>query len=123
VAGSRFARVNAIDVPEVLPDPPPERQGDSDGVVVQYFTATSLDGYIADADQSLDWLFAVERDDDDQSFDRFASGVGAMAMGATTYSWVLDHEPEILESSERWRGYYADRPCWVFTHRDLPRVR
>ena len=89
---------------------------------VQYFTATSLDGYIADADNSLDWLFAVERDEQDASFEDFIGGVGAMAMGASTYEWVLGHEPGMLESPEAWRGYYADRPCWVFTHRDLPRI-
>ena len=89
---------------------------------VLYFTATTIDGFIADADNSLDWLFAVERDDDDPSFDGFIAGVGAMAMGATTYEWVLGHEPEMLHSPDRWRGYYADRPCWVFTHRELPRI-
>jgi dihydrofolate reductase len=89
---------------------------------VQYFTATTLDGFIADADNSLDWLFAVERDADDGSWEEFIGGVGAIAMGATTYEWVLGHEPEMLESPERWRAYYDDRPCWVFTHRELPRI-
>jgi dihydrofolate reductase len=106
--------VNAIDVPEVLPESAP--------VKVQYFTATTLDGFIADADNSLDWLFVVERDEADASWDEFIGGVGAMAMGATTYEWVLGHEPEMLESPDRWRAYYADRPCWVFTHRELPRI-
>lgn len=27
---------------------------------IVYATATSLDGFLADADHSLDWLFAVE---------------------------------------------------------------
>jgi dihydrofolate reductase len=106
--------VNAIDVPEMLPDPPRPK--------VQYFTATTLDGFIADADNSLDWLFAVERDEDDRSWPDFFDGVGALVMGATTYEWVLGHEPEMLESPDRRRGYYDDRPTWVFTHRELPRI-
>jgi dihydrofolate reductase len=106
--------MSAIDGPEV----PPGRGA----VKVQYFTATTLDGFIADDDNSLDWLFVVERDEDDPSWEEFIGGVGAMAMGATTYEWVLGHEPEMLEGPDRWRAYYADRPCWVFTHRELPRI-
>jgi dihydrofolate reductase len=34
---------------------------------------------------------------------------------------VLDHEG-LLDRPDKWHGWYADRPCWVFTHRDLPRV-
>jgi dihydrofolate reductase len=94
----------------------------ADGAKVQYFTATTLDGFIADEHNSLDWLFAVERDDADQSWQEFIGGVGAMAMGATTYEWVLGHEPDMLRSPARWREYYQDRPCWVFTHRELPRI-
>ena len=89
---------------------------------MQYFTATTLDGFIADADNSLDWLFVVERDEDDRSWDEFIDGVGALVMGATTYEWVLGHEPEMLESPDKWRAYYDDRPTWVFTHRELPRI-
>lgn len=88
---------------------------------VVYFTATTLDGFIADADNSLDWLFEVARDPDDGSWDEFIGGIGAMVMGATTYEWVIAHE-DVLEHPERWSGYYEDRPCWVFTHRELPPV-
>ena len=89
----------------------------------QYYTATSIDGFIADADNSLSWLFEVEGDPDGQerAWDAFIDAVGAMAMGATTYEWVLAHE-ELLENPARWHEMYADRPCWVFTHRVLPAI-
>jgi hypothetical protein len=88
----------------------------------QYFTATSLDGHIADEDNSLAWLFDVDRGQgDDDSFTRFFAEIGAMAMGATTYEWVLDHE-DLLDHPERWHAYYGETPCWVFTHRTLPSI-
>jgi dihydrofolate reductase len=86
--------------------------------LTQYVTATTLDGYIADPDNSLDWLFVVEREDEGAGFARFLEDVGAMAMGATTYEWILDHE-QLLDHPERWQAMYADRPTWVFGHREL----
>jgi dihydrofolate reductase len=44
-----------------------------------------------------------------------------MAMGATTYEWVLGHE-DLLDRPEKWHAYYGETPCWVFTHRTLPPV-
>jgi dihydrofolate reductase len=91
----------------------------------QYYTATSIDGFIADQDNSLSWLFEVPADDDDvgheDRFNRFFADVGAMAMGATTYAWVVDHDV-LLEHPEKWREYYADTPCWVFSHHELPAI-
>jgi dihydrofolate reductase len=84
-----------------------------------YYTATSVDGFIADEDNSLDWLFEVESES--YQFSAFFDGVGAFAMGATTYQWVLDHE-RALDEPQKWTKWYADTPCWVFTHRDLPSV-
>lgn len=86
----------------------------------QYYTATSIDGFIADQRNSLDWLFVVERDNPDE-FASFFAGVGAMCMGATTYEWALDHD-QLLDHPEKWQSYYGGTPCWVFTHRDLPAV-
>jgi dihydrofolate reductase len=106
--------MNAIDVPETLPDP--------SGPRVQYFTACTLDGFIADADNSLDWLFEVPHEGDDGSWDEFIGPVGSLVMGATTYEWILAHDPEMLDGPDKWREYYDDRPCWVFTHRELPRI-
>lgn len=93
-------------------------------IKTQYYTATSVDGFIADPSNSLDWLFQVEGDADDGHNDRFATffaQVGAMAMGATTYQWVLDHE-NLLDNPDKWRSFYGDVPCWVFTHRQLPAI-
>jgi dihydrofolate reductase len=88
----------------------------------QYYTATTLDGYIADERNSLDWLFEVDRaTTGEQTFDAFFAGVGAMAMGATTYEWVLEHD-RLLDEPDKWRGYYGDTPCWVFAHRALPPI-
>ncbi len=97
----------------------------------QYYTATSIDGFIADSDNSLEWLFEVGSDgtgsdetageSPPDGFAAFFADVGAFAMGATTYLWVLDHE-NLLDRPDRWREWYSDRPCWVFTHRDLPPV-
>jgi len=92
----------------------------------QYLVAASIDGFIADQDNSLEWLFQAEaaataeakaaRED---RFSHFFAATGAMAMGATTYEWVLDHE-HLLDQPARWHDYYGDVPCWVFTHRELP---
>jgi dihydrofolate reductase len=89
----------------------------------QYFTATSVDGYIADADNSLGWLFEVPRNGGSgaDGFGAFFAGVGAMAMGATTYEWVFAHEG-LDEHPEKWREWYGATPAWVFTHRRLPTV-
>lgn len=85
----------------------------------QYYTATTIDGFIADENNSLEWLFQVESGSENAGFAGFFAGVGAMAMGATTYQWVLDHE-ELVGAPDKWRGYYGDTPAWVFTHRTLP---
>ena len=86
----------------------------------QYYTATSIDGFTADLDNSLDWLFEVE-EGTDNPFGAFFSGVGAFAMGAATYEWVLKND-NVLEEPENWHEMYGDIPCWVFTHRELPLV-
>ena len=84
----------------------------------QYFTATSLDGFIADASNSLDWLFTRKREPNGPlNYDDFIADVGAMAMGSTSYQWILDHE-FADKAPEEWEWPY-DIPCWVFTHRQL----
>jgi dihydrofolate reductase len=89
--------------------------------LTQYYTATTLDGFIADPNNSLEWLFSRQRDDDGMlSYGAFIAEVGALAMGSTTYEWILDHEFAGKDPSE-WKWPY-DIPCWVFTHRQLQGV-
>lgn len=89
--------------------------------LTQYYTATSLDGFIADPDHSLDWLLSRTSDEHGPlGYAAFIAATGAMAMGATTYGWILDHELAGKDPSD-WTWPY-DIPCWVFTHRDLPVV-
>ena len=89
--------------------------------LTQYYTATSLDGFIADPDNSLDWLFTRAREDDGPlNYGEFIAGVGATAMGSTTYEWLLDREFADKDPAE-WKWPY-DIPSWVFTHRQLPIV-
>lgn len=80
-----------------------------------FYTATTLDGYLADEHDSLEWLFAQDQDPDGpMNYDSFIADIGALAMGATTYEWVRRH---MAGSGEPWA--YA-MPTWVFTHRVLP---
>jgi dihydrofolate reductase len=89
--------------------------------LTQYYTATTLDGFITDSDNSLDWLFTRKREDDGLlNYGDFIAAVGAMAMGSTTYEWILDHEFADKDPVD-WAWPY-DIPCWVFTHRELPVV-
>ncbi len=91
----------------------------------QYYCAATLDGYIAGADDSLDWLLTYEGSFEGEgaepgpmsgggSYERFYDGIGALISGATTYEFVLDH----LDEDSEWP--YAGKPYWVLSSRDLP---
>jgi dihydrofolate reductase len=85
----------------------------------QYLCAATLDGYIADRDDGIDWLTGFEgtggpRDAEPIGgvVDSFLEGIGALVMGSSSYEFI--------------RGYggwaYGDRPTWVLTSRELPRI-
>jgi dihydrofolate reductase len=81
-----------------------------------YYAAMSLDGYIADPEEGLDWLmgfeptgYGGEGEAGGNTFDDFFGGVGAMTMGSRTYEWIGDHVA--------WP--YGDTPSWVYTSREL----
>ncbi|MGR4069268.1 dihydrofolate reductase family protein [Billgrantia sp. C5P2] len=85
----------------------------------QYYTATSLDGFIATEDDSLDWLFPLG-DINDTSYSAFFAEVGALAMGSTTYEWMLRHSEKVAEETGSAWPYM--QPTWVFTSRKLPSI-
>ena len=78
----------------------------------QYYVASSLDGVIAEPEETLDWLLSRDSGDAEGApgNDEFIAATGALAMGSRTYEWVLAHE------DGRWP---YDLPCWVFTSREL----
>ena len=81
----------------------------------QYYTACSLDGFIATDDHSLEWLFPLG-DINDTSYPGFIQGVGALAMGSSTYEWMLRH---VVGAGAAWP---YTQPAWVFSSRALPGV-
>jgi dihydrofolate reductase len=84
----------------------------------QYYTASSLDGFIADPNDSLDWLFPLG-DIAETSYPKFIQDVGALAMGSTTYEWMLHH----VVGAEPPQPWPYRQPAWVFTSRTLPPVK
>ncbi len=75
-----------------------------------YFTAMTLDGFLATPDHSLEWLFTRDQDPGSPfGWDAFEPRVGASVMGANTYQWLLDNVPSV----ERAGG----PPAWVVSHR------
>lgn len=80
-----------------------------------FYTATTFDGFIADPDDSLDWLMRQDQDEEGPlGYEEFIGGIGAIVMGATTYTWLLRHLGEGGAVGETWP---YDMPAWVMTHR------
>jgi dihydrofolate reductase len=85
----------------------------------QYYTATSLDGFIADPQNSLEWLFQFG-EPENSSYPNFIREVGTLAMGSTTYEWILNHRSN--EGADRPQAWAYEQPTWVFTSRTLPTI-
>lgn len=80
-------------------------------MTTHYYTASSLDGFIATSDHALEWLLKQDIDENGpMAYDGFRATLGAMALGVTTYEWILAHEGD----------WPYTLPAWVFTHRELP---
>lgn len=85
----------------------------------QYYTASSLDGFIADPHHSLDWLFQFG-DTEGGDYAGFFDDVGALAMGSSTYEWLLQNE--IRPGTDRAKPWPYAQPTWIFSSRELPQI-
>ena len=83
----------------------------------QYYTAASLDGFIATEDDSLAWLFSLG-DVSASSYPDFIAKVGAIAMGSSTYRWILNNAQEVAAQTGSAWPYTC--PAWVFSSRPQP---
>ena len=91
---------------------------------VVYYCAASLDGYIAEADDTLEWLMGYEGSfegdgteaspmSEGGSYEGFYEDVGALVSGSVTYEFVLDH----IDDPSGWP--YMGKPSWVLSSREL----
>ncbi len=80
-------------------------------VDITLYIASSLDGFIAREDGSIDWLPPPVTPETDYGFGDFYKSVGAVIMGSKTYEQALIFK--------EWP--YKDRPAHVFTSRSLVR--
>lgn len=70
------------------------------------YIATSLDGYIATEDDSLEWLFKIEGKGDN-GYSEFYKTVDTILIGRRTYDWVID--------KEKGEFPYKNKKCYVFS--------
>lgn len=79
-----------------------------------YYTASSLDGFIAGPDHSLDWLLKFGNVPGGD-YQEFIAQVGAVVMGANTYRWLLEHE--VMPPGGEPKPWPYQQPTWVFSNR------
>jgi dihydrofolate reductase len=76
------------------------------GMKVSAFVASSLDGFIARKDGSLDWLGSAGENSEDYGFKAFMNSVDVLVMGRNTYEkvmtfgeWPYGEKPVVVLSS------------------------
>jgi dihydrofolate reductase len=70
------------------------------------YIATSLDGYIATEDDSLEWLFKIEGEGDN-GYSEFYNTVDTILIGRRTYDWIIE--------KEKGNFPYKNKKCYVFS--------
>jgi dihydrofolate reductase len=73
------------------------------------YIATTLDGYIASPDGSIEWLTSLETNGEDNGYEAFYETIDALIMGSTTYEQVVGFGD--------WA--YPGKPSYILTNRNL----
>lgn len=72
------------------------------------FIATSIDGYIADKNGGLEWLYAVPNpNNNDMGYAEFTKGIDALVMGRNTFETVLGFDVD----------WPYDKPVFVLSNK------
>lgn len=76
---------------------------------VVLYIASSLDGYIATEDDSLEWLFQVEgQEEADEVIEKFDETIDTLIMGRRTFDWVMEE----MEG----KNPYENKMTYVYSH-------
>ena len=73
---------------------------------IVYYVASSVDGFIAPLDGSLDWLAPFEGSGEDYGYTAFYESVDSVLVGSRTYRQALGFA----------EFPYPGKPTWVFSH-------
>ncbi len=81
------------------------------------YIAMSLDGYIADINNSVSWISGDDSDvNHPGTYDNFIKGVDAIILGNTTYSQIINEL-----SPEYW--VYSGMQSYVITHKSIDNLK
>lgn len=69
------------------------------------YIATSLDGFIARKNGSVDWLAKYENSGEDYGYEEFLDSVGTVVLGNTTY--------------QQFKAPYPNKTCYVFSRKNM----
>jgi dihydrofolate reductase len=74
-------------------------------LIVTYYVASSVDGYIAKENGDVSWLFELGIPMEETGYDEFFATVDGLVMGSKTY--------EMIHTFGNWP--YGNKPTWVCT--------
>lgn len=78
-------------------------------MAVIYNAATTINGFLADDEDSLRWLFDVSDSGvAAEDINHFLKDIDALVMGSTTYQWLLSE----LDSPAQLTENHGDRPTF-----------